>query len=91
MIKGITKNGFEFTIQEGADDDWEMLKLIRKTNDDASYAVDVAERLLGEEQLARLEDHCRKGGIVRLTMMEQTIEEIFDEAKELKNSEPSPA
>lgn len=91
MIKGTTKSGFGFRIREGMDDDYELLKLIRKSNDDASYLVDIVEKLLGEEQAKELEEFCKVDGQVRLSKIEEVIEEIFEQAAELKNSETSPA
>ncbi len=91
MIEGKTKNGFEFVITENASDDWELLKAIRKCNDDASYVVDVAERLLGAEQLESLEEFIRANdGKVTVTAINAALEEILESAAELKNSTPSP-
>lgn len=91
MIEGKTKNGFEFVISEDASNDWELLKAIRKCNDDASYVVDVAEGILGAEQLEKLEEYIReKDGKVTVTAMNTILEEILESAAELKNSTPSP-
>lgn len=86
-IRGVTKSGFEYVLEEGIDDDWELLKAIRRCNDDISYVVDVAEKLLGTDQLGRLESWIRKKeGRISFTAMNAVIEEIFDSAGELKNS-----
>lgn len=91
LITGTTESGFEFAIDRDASDDWETLKLIRKANDDASYLIDVAERLLGAEQLRKLEEYCRKDGKVRLSLLDKELSEILEKAGETKNSYPSPA
>ncbi len=91
MIKGKIENGFEFTIAEGVSDDWELLKVIRKCNDDASYVVDVAEKLLGAKQLKKLEEFIKKrDGKVTVTAINAILEEVLEAAAELKNSTPSP-
>lgn len=90
-IRGITKSGFDFEIDTDAADDWETLKIIRKTNDDASYIVDLAERLLNPEQLIRLEEHCRVNGKVSISSINEEITEMLNQADQLKNSQPSPA
>lgn len=91
IIRGTTQSGFEFAIDRNAADDWETLKIIRKTNDDASYIVDLAERLLGPEQVSRLEEHCRVDGKVSIASINNEITEMLDQAEQLKNSQPSPA
>lgn len=86
MIEGTTKNGFNFRIEEDIADDWEILEAIRKSNEDAAYVIDVAEKVLGNEQLEDLKEHCRENGKVRITRMSEALAEIFDSANTLKNS-----
>lgn len=90
-IRGTTQSGFNFEIDRNVADDWETLKIIRKTNDDASYIVDLAERLLSPDQMRRLEEHCRVGGKVSITSINNEITEILNQAEQLKNLQPSPA
>lgn len=91
QIRGKTKDGFEYTLNKGIEDDWELLKAIRKCNDDISYVVDVAEMVFGTEQLRRLEMWIRaRDGRVTYTAVNNVIEEIFVSAGSLKNSQPSP-
>jgi len=87
MIEGKTTSGFEFKIDENIADDWEFLKMIRKTNDEPAYIIDVAGKVLGDKQLKKLEKHCRdKSGKVTITAITTEMTEIFESAGEIKNS-----
>lgn len=87
MITGKTESGFEFKLAEGIEDDWEFLKLIRKVNDDASFVIDVAQKLLGDEQLEKLEEHCKdENGKVAVSKINDEITSMLEKAgEEVKN------
>jgi hypothetical protein len=48
-------SGIEVTVELAALDDWHLTKLLRKMEDDGLLAVDVAERIFGD-QLSKVED-----------------------------------
>lgn len=80
MIEGKTKSGFDFTLDQSNADDWELLEAIRKSNDDSSYAVDVAMRFLGDEQYNRLKEHVRVDGKVKISLIEAEVAEMMEAA-----------
>ena len=86
MIKGKTKSGFEFEIDENVFDDWELLKNIRAIDKgESSLVVDVVETILGEQAEA-LESHLKEmHGKVTITAMEEELEAIFEASDSSKN------
>ncbi len=79
-MKGITKSGFVFDINEDCLDDYETLEvLIQANNGDKVALFTAVERLLGAEQKERLKDHLRENGKVRATKMVEEIQEIFEQ------------
>lgn len=85
MKVGLTSTQFKYEINEAAADDWETLEVIRKCNDDSSYLVDLAQRLLGIEQYESLKEHCRVDGKISAERMSNEITEML-EGDEIKNS-----
>ena len=83
-IKGATVTGFQFTIDEDARDDMEILeRLVDMSRGDISAAPDVLMSLLGEEQKKALYDHCRgKNGRVSSKKVMEELRNIFDAVKE---------
>ena len=60
MIKGTTKSGFNYTIQESALDDYELLEELREIDKgNTSLIVDVIEKIIGSEQKEQLKKHVR--------------------------------
>ena len=82
-IKGTTATGFQFTIDEDARDDMEILdRLIDMSRGDISAAPDVLLALLGEEQKKALYEHCRgKNGRVSSKAVYLELQSIFDVTK----------
>lgn len=87
MEKGKTKTGFEFEINPDVFDDWELLeKLNAIDKGDSKLAVDVANAVLGDEQMNALKEHIRaEKGKVSITAMMEALEEIFDACGSAKN------
>ena len=80
-------DGYEVTINEENLNDWRILKLLRKIEKGSTdLVVDVAELLLGEEQLEALETHLTVGGKIPIDKMVDALREIMEGATELKNS-----
>ena len=87
MEKGKTKSGFEFEVDAGVFDDWEILeKLNEIDNGNSSLMVDVARQVLGQEQLDALKEHVREEhGKVSITAMGEALGEIFEACNTSKN------
>lgn len=99
MIKGTTSTGFEFEVHEKIGNDWKVVKAItalEKSEGDIQMMdayVDLICRVLGPDGEDRLCDHLEAiYGYVPTDVVESTVSEIFEIAKEyLKNQSPSPA
>lgn len=87
MIKGKTKSGFAYELDEDVRDDWELLETLRKVDAGDKFAtMDAAKQMLGEKQMVKLKDFCRsKSGRVSATKMVDTMSEILDSLNEAKN------
>ena len=94
-MKGTTKSGFKFNIDERIIEDWDFLEAIAMAEStDASEQIrgtmKVADMLLGKEKesLKKLIRE-KNGGYVPQTEMANAIAEIITSVKELKNSPSS--
>jgi DNA-directed RNA polymerase subunit F len=88
MVKGKTKKGFFFKIQEEAMDDWELVEeLVEIDKGDTTKIINVAKKLLGEKQYENLKNFLRDkaSGRVKATDMMNTVLEILEKVKEGKN------
>lgn len=88
MIKGKTKSGFEFEIDETIADDMEFMEGLADAMDDAIKFPKVIAQLLGDEQKARLYNHVKGDG--KRVSVQKTVEEFTEimtiAGEELKNS-----
>lgn len=93
MVRGKTKSGFEFEIDEEILDDYDFLEMLCKIDEgEVSLTVKMVDMLLGAEQKERLKKHVRsESGKVSAKKLLAEVMEIFQETKEGKNSLPSPA
>ena len=79
MIKGTTKSGFDYTVQEEALDDYELLEELRE--------IDAIEKIIGPEQKEQLKEHVRdEAGRVSIKRMFDEVGEILRGNQEGKNS-----
>ena len=87
MIKGTTKSGFNYTIQEGALDDYELLEELREIDKgNTSLIVDVIEKIIGSEQKEQLKKHVRdETGRVSIKRMVDEIGEILTNREKTLN------
>lgn len=87
VIKGITKSGFSFEIDEDTLNDAELLEeLISLDKGDAMKYPEVVKMILGEDQKKALYDHIRnEKGRVPLDKLSNEIIEIFKTSKSGKN------
>lgn len=79
-----TKTGFEYTLPEKLDDDFEYLELIREAQNSPLAVVDVAKKLLGDEGYAKLKEHCTVDGRVSTEKIVSEITEISNNTDEIK-------
>lgn len=78
MLKGKTKSGFEFEIDETRLDDMEFVEALADVEENFLKFPKVCNILLGEEQKKRLYDHLRtEDGKVPVQLMSETITEIM--------------
>lgn len=86
MIKGKTKSGFEFEIDEANVNDYRLLKLITQAETNKMVITDIVSRLFGEEQEEKLLKHLEdEHGRVDLELVDAEIAEIFLKVREVKN------
>lgn len=85
MIRGTTKSGFEFIVEDNALNDWELIELIDELDDKPNYMVRIAKKLLGDEMYKGLKKHCTVNGKVLLNMMSNEITEIMNSNQDTKN------
>lgn len=88
MITGKTESGFEFTIEDEALDDYELLEaLCDVDHGNAGMLPLIVTHLLGEEQKENLKNHIRKeNGRVSASKMIEEVIEIFHANDQGKNS-----
>ena len=90
MIKGTTKDGFNFSINPDNVKDMRVIELAAKSRHDGLYVPELAERILGESQKERLYKHLQdKKGRVSPDKFGSALDEIMaavDAAEETKNS-----
>lgn len=80
MLKGITKSGFEYEVEDKALDSWELLEsLVEVDEGNVGAIVKVARQLLSKAQLDSLKEHCRDidTGIVSRNKMLAEIADIL--------------
>lgn len=87
MVTGKTESGFEYTLDEEALDDYELLEILSEIdNGNDSLIPKVARLILGNEQLNDLKEHVRnEKGKVPATKMIEEITQIITGNKEVKN------
>ena len=95
MIEGKTKSGFKYSIDERILDDWNLVEAIGNSeSDDASLVIrgmmDLSKLLLGEQANA-LKKHIadKHDGFVPKDVMLNTMVEIVQSSREIKNSQSS--
>lgn len=87
MLKGTTESGFVYEISEDRLNNYELLEYISEIEDNPMVLPKVVKGLLGAEQTIALKNHLRNDdGIVPAEKFGQTIEEIFQNHNQTKNS-----
>ena len=60
VVKGKTKTGFEFELDNELIDDYEVLEMYEDITETGLGARKLLTRLIGEDGYNRLKEHCRK-------------------------------
>ncbi len=76
MLRGKTKSGFEFELDESIADDMEFLEALAEAQDDAVRFPALIERLLGKEQKKAFYAHIRGDG--KRVPIQATIDEFTE-------------
>lgn len=89
MIKGKTKSGFNFKIDEKKMDDMEFLeKMVAAEDGDFKAAIETVVTVLGEKGKKELYDFLRqKDGRVPVDAFSKAMTEIFEAASEAQQKE----
>lgn len=85
MLKGKTKTGFEYEINQENLDDMEFLELLNEVDTNPLLLPKLAVILLGEDGKKRLYEHVRKDGRVPISAVSDILMDIFNNHKDLKN------
>lgn len=79
-----TESGFTYTVNPKVKDDWGLLKLLRDYEKNPLLIIDIAVKLIGNDGLAKLEEHCTVDGIVSAEKMIKEILEISNKDNDTK-------
>lgn len=88
MIKGVTRSGFPFKLDDEVIDDYEILEELCEIDGGNDAKVpSILTRLLGKEQKESLKDHVRTDtGRVPTSRMMEELMDIFTNNQQGKNS-----
>lgn len=86
MIKGKTKTGFEFKVEEEVLNDYELLELFAEVDENPLIVPKLVRMILGEKQKDKLIDHVRdENGRASVDKIAQELESILNSSTETKN------
>lgn len=78
MVKGTTKTGFQFSVDENSMNDMELVDVLADSDmDDAFRMSHVVRKLLPGDQRKSLYDHVRVDGRVPVDAVVAEVEDIF--------------
>lgn len=78
MVKGTTKTGFQFCVDENSMNDMELVDILADPSmDDAFRMSHVVRKLLPGDQRKALYDHVRVDGRVPVDAVVAEVEDIF--------------
>lgn len=85
MIKGKTKSGFKFELDEEVLNDYEIIELLGDVEENPLLFPKVVKRILGDGQTTALKNHVRdENGRVNAEKMTAEVTEIFESQNQLK-------
>lgn len=87
MIKGKTKSGFEFELEEKRINNYELVEHLAVLDANPLELPKVVNLLLGEKQKNALMNHLRdEEGFISMEKVSEEFIEILNSGKEVKNS-----
>lgn len=82
MIKGKTKSGFNFEIDEEVVNDYEFIEVLADVDENPLKSPKLFKMLLGDEQTNKLKEHIKaKNGKIPVKIMTEEIADILKNAK----------
>lgn len=82
MIKGKTKSGFNFEIDEEVVNDYEFIEVLADVDENPLKTPKLFKMLLGDEQTEKLKEHIKsKNGKTPVKVMTEELIEILNNAK----------
>lgn len=85
MIKGKTKSGYSFTIDENRMKDMRFIELLSEVDENPLLLPKMITFVLGSEQKDKLYKHVEKDDCVSVEDVSKEIEEIFKITEEKSN------
>lgn len=86
VLKGTTKSGFKFELDQERLNNYELLESISEIDEDPFAITKVLDLLLGKEEKNRLKEHIRNDeGIISVDEMTDEITEMFQSVDQTKN------
>lgn len=86
MLKGTTKTGFKFELDEDRLENYELVEALAELEENPVALPKVLKMALGAEQTNQLKEHIRSDkGFVPAKAMEDEMQDIFLQVPALKN------
>lgn len=88
MIKGKTKSGFEYKVNENKLKDARLLRSFARAqkNEDGFGNIEIMVQLIGENQYDAICDHVEKNGIANIDDVMVEVQEILEAVAKNENS-----
>lgn len=85
MIKGKTRTGFKYELDEARLDDYEIVEMLADFDNDPSVMSKLLSMLMGDDQVKALKEHLRgENGVVSFSGMMNEVIDIFQNDTEVK-------
>lgn len=86
LLKGTTKSGFKFELDQERLNNYELLESISEIDENPLAITKVLDLLLGKKEKNRLKEHIRNDeGIISVDKMTDEITEMFQSLDQTKN------
>lgn len=86
MLKGKTKSGYEYEVDEKALDDYELMEALADIETNPLKITKVVNLLFGESKAGLIEFLKSKNGYASTTEIGNIVTEVFDDIKNGKKS-----
>lgn len=86
MLKGTTKSGFRYEIATERLNNFELVEILSEVDENPLLLPKMLNLLLGERQSKNLKNYLRdEEGLVSTDKIRETIQDIFEAQKKIKN------